>query len=56
VTQLSWRFPVAVENIIAASEAQCREGVKGSFDPIGIAHEKHQSQFQLTPQAILALY
>src|SRR5258708_6602177 len=37
-------------------EAQCRQGAEGSFDPIGIAHEKHKRQSRLTLSAILALY
>src|ERR1700722_12655693 len=33
-----------------------RAGCLGSFDPIGIAHEKHRLLTRLTPQAMLALY
>jgi hypothetical protein len=50
------RFPLPVENIIAAGGAQCGQGTEGSFDPIGIAHEKHKRRSRLTLSAMLALY
>jgi hypothetical protein len=49
-------FSVTVENILAANEAQCGRGAEGSFDPIGIAQEKHNRRSRLTLSAILALY
>jgi len=56
VTQFSWAFSIAVENINRRARAQCGQDADGSFDPIGIAQEKHNRRSRLTLSAILALY